>query len=451
MNLNDFFDYVLLPLGQFNITVGNIILVFVILLLLFLIYRFTTSRFLPKFFKKQEVTQAGQRKILSLFRVLFLLGALLGVILGTGVDYELYKNANATFKVSNLLEAFLVFQAARLMDWIISKVLIFNYYRRRDEQLKTPISQADKSIKEKNGDRAVQSVVYVLALIWIVHALEINYTFNPGEEFEIRISNILTALLILLCARLISWGIIQLVLFGYYKKQGIDVGSQYAINQLLKYFTFVIAILFALQQFNITLTIIWGGAAALLVGLGFGIQQTFNDLVSGIILLFERTVEVGDWVQIDDMMGKVKRIGLRTSLVETRDNISVVVPNSKLIVENVINWSHYDNKARFKINVGVAYGSDTAIVKELLLRTARENEFILNHPKPFVRFIDFGSSSLDFELHFWSKDFARIEDIKSDMRFDIDRVFRTNNIEIPFPQRDVWFKYPKKSEDVEKQ
>ncbi|MCB0568594.1 MAG: mechanosensitive ion channel, partial [Phaeodactylibacter sp.] len=109
-------------------------------------------------------------------------------------------------------------------------------------------------------------------------------------------------------------------------------------------------------------------------------------------------------------------------------------------VEKVINWSHNDSKARFLVKVGVAYGSDTALVKKLLLNVARENAFVLRHPAPFVRFIDFGESSLDFELHFWTHEFIRIEDIKSDMRFEIDQTFRDNQVTIPFPQRDVWMR-----------
>ena len=116
----------------------------------------------------------------------------------------------------------------------------------------------------------------------------------------------------------------------------------------------------------------------------------------------------------------------------------MIVPNSKLVVNNVINWSHYDDKVRFKVSVGVAYGTDTALVKSILLETAKEHSFVLKYPSPFVRFTDFGSSSLDFELLFYSKNFTIIEDVKSDIRFEIDRKFRESNIEIPFPQRDVW-------------
>jgi len=136
----------------------------------------------------------------------------------------------------------------------------------------------------------------------------------------------------------------------------------------------------------------------------------------------------------------VIRIGLRTSFVQTFDNRTVIVPNSELVINDVTNWSHNDEIARFYVSVGVAYGSDTAKVKEILYERASAHEKILTYPEPFVRFIDFGDSSLDFEIHFWSKEFIRMEDVKSDLRFRIDQTFRENGIQIPFPQRDIWIK-----------
>ncbi|MEM1122094.1 MAG: mechanosensitive ion channel domain-containing protein, partial [Bacteroidota bacterium] len=196
----------------------------------------------------------------------------------------------------------------------------------------------------------------------------------------------------------------------------------------------------ALHFLQINMTVLWGGLAALLVGVGLGLQQTFNDLFSGLVLLFERGIEVGEILEIDGEVGSLKKIGLRTSVIESRDNITIIVPNSKLVVSNVINWTHYDNKVRFRISVGVAYGSDTALVKKILLKTAKAHPNILKRPAPYVRFTDFGNSSLDFELLFFSKKFITIEDIKSDLRFEIDQKFREAGVTIPFPQRDIWIR-----------
>jgi Small-conductance mechanosensitive channel len=203
---------------------------------------------------------------------------------------------------------------------------------------------------------------------------------------------------------------------------------------------YIFALFIAVENLGMKMTVIWGGAAALLVGVGLGLQQTFNDFFSGILLLFERSVQVGDVVNLDGMIATVKRIGLRTSLLETRESVSIIVPNSKLVTNNVINWSYYDQKARFWITVGVAYGSDTELVKKLLIESAKRQEAVLAYPKPLVRFVDFADSSLNFELHFWTTRFMYIEDLKSDIRFEVDKVFRANDIQIPFPQRDVWMR-----------
>ena len=151
-------------------------------------------------------------------------------------------------------------------------------------------------------------------------------------------------------------------------------------------------------------------------------------------------MEVGDVVEVGGLVGTVRRIGLRTSQVQTLDNLTVIVPNSKLVTNTVTNWSHTDYLARFSVKVGVAYGSDTEKVQALLLEVAKEHDKILNFPSPFVRFIDFGDSALSFELFFWSSELVPIENIKSDLRFGIDKKFREHTVEIPFPQRDIWIK-----------
>jgi len=292
----------------------------------------------------------------------------------------------------------------------------------------------------KQGGKVFSTLFYTGLLFLVLQSFNLDYTIFPNEKYNLQVSDIFEAILILLFARLIYWAITQVILWNYYKRSKVDTGAQYAINQLLQYVIYVIAILLALSSLGVQMTVLWGGAAALLVGLGLGLQQTFNDFFSGIILLFERSVSVGDVVNIGGLIGTVKKIGLRASIVETRDSVAIIVPNSKLVTDNVVNWSHYDAKARFSINVGVAYGSDTELVKNILLKTASENIYIKKHPAPFVRFTNFGDSSLDFELLFYSRNFIVIEDVKSDLRFEIDKTFRENDIIIPFPQRDIWMK-----------
>ena len=150
---------------------------------------------------------------------------------------------------------------------------------------------------------------------------------------------------------------------------------------------------------------------------------------------------MGDIVEIqENIVGRVIEIGLRTSKIETRDNIIMVVPNSKFVTDIVINWSHIEKKTRFHVDVGVAYGSDVEKVTKALLKCAEDQKNISPSPKPFVRFNDFGNSSLDFQLFFWTTDTFNVESIKSEIRYKIDAAFRKNDIQIPFPQRDIHIK-----------
>lgn len=446
--MSEFFNTELFSIWGTAITVWQIALGIMLVVVLFLAYWLIAYRLAPRLFKKVEVEKADRRKMRAILGTFFILTGLLGLLFIFKFDRLILETADEAapnLKISTILQALMIWQFARLLDLVISKVIIRGYYEQKEE--KAVELDHYKTDSKKRTNRMVQYVVYVFALLFIVQAFEINlefFTYPPtkgqDEGTPFTLVNILNALFILLVARLLSWVVIQFFLRNYYRSKNINVGSQYAINQLLQYFVYVIAILMALEALGFSITVLWGGAAALLVGIGLGLQETFKDLFSGIIMLFERRVEVGDIVEVDGLVGTVRRIGVRTSLVETRDNITVIVPNSKLIVDKVINWSHFDNKARFNVKVGVAYGSDTELVKKLLLNVARENAFVLRHPPPFVRFTDFGDSSLDFQIHFWSHELLRIEDVKSDIRFEIDQAFRKNGVTIPFPQRDVWMR-----------
>ena len=222
-----------------------------------------------------------------------------------------------------------------------------------------------------------------------------------------------------------------------------DEGNLYAIVQIFNYVGWTLAILIILNTLGIKLTVLLTGSAALLVGVGLGLQQTFNDFVSGIILLLEGKTKVGDILQFDDDVIMLKEIGLRTSEGINRDNIAIIIPNSKIINDKVINWSHQQKKTRFRINVGVAYGSDVDLVIKVLEESALEHPDISDKELTEARFIDFGDSSLNFELLFYSKNIFRIEKMKSDIRKIIIRNFMKNNITVPFPQMDVYLKQPK--------
>jgi small-conductance mechanosensitive channel len=200
----------------------------------------------------------------------------------------------------------------------------------------------------------------------------------------------------------------------------------------------VAGVVVGLQTIGIDLTALSVAAGGLGIGIGFGLQNIANNFMSGFIVLLERPIKVGDRIQVAGTEGRVVDIHARATTVLTNDNIAILIPNSRFITENVINWSYSDTKVRFRVPVGVSYNSDPRLVEKLLLTVAAKNQDVLTEPAPAVRFLEFGDSSLNFELRVWSSSLVhRKGKLISDLNFAILEIFRENNIEIPFPQRDI--------------
>jgi small-conductance mechanosensitive channel len=178
-------------------------------------------------------------------------------------------------------------------------------------------------------------------------------------------------------------------------------------------------------------------AGALSVGIGFGLQNIVNNFVSGLILLVERPVKVGDWVVVGCQEGYVKRINVRATEIETFERASVILPNSELLQSSVVNWTHKDKTGRVAVRVGVAYGSDTKKVHEILLACARDHPDIVSCPAPYAVFRDFGPNALEFEVRGFLKDVDKRLMVASDLRFAIDAMFRAQNVEVPYAQNDI--------------
>lgn len=266
----------------------------------------------------------------------------------------------------------------------------------------------------------------------------LEYKLLDFAKYELTTSNVLAVVFIILVTQLVLFFIKKLIL----SKKAIvntkmDSGRRRSVFQILKYFIWVVSIGLCLEAIGIQMNVLLAGSAALLVGIGLGLQQIFNDFVSGILLLFEGTIEVGDVVEVDGIVGRVVNIKLRTSEIISRDDINIIIPNHKMVSENVINWSHSGEKTRFYVQVGVAYGTDTDKVITISREVLINHPMVCQEPKPFIRFNDFGDSALIFQLIFWSEDIFRIEIIKSDIRIELDKAFRQNGISIPFPQRDL--------------
>ena len=436
--MKDIFLYRLFQIGDQIITVGQLALAIILVILLFILYRIALKKFFPRVFETTEISENERLKVNRFLIGLGLIFFLLCLVLILKLDFMLYEKDGVRVSVLTIIRAAMFFQVMRLFHWLISNLFIHNYYIRRNQ--KEGAINYENSEDSESGARKTLKYIFILIIAsYLIRSFSWDLTLyeriinNVAVKFGI--SNILYALLVIMIARIIVWAITQLFLLGVYKTRKMEVGSRYAINQLVKYIVYVFAIIFALDAFGINMNILLGGAAALLVGIGLGLQQTFNDFISGLVLLFERSVSVGDVLEVDGEIGTIKEIGLRSTRMETRGNIDLLLPNHKLVNEKVINWNHNNNKVRFEINVGVAYGSDTSIVKKLLLASVTNNPYVIEFPSPFVRFQNFGDSSLDFSLYFFTRNLIIIEDIKSDIRLEIDKLFRAHKIEIPFPQR----------------
>jgi|AntAceMinimDraft_5_1070358.scaffolds.fasta_scaffold49964_1 small-conductance mechanosensitive channel len=258
------------------------------------------------------------------------------------------------------------------------------------------------------------------------------------KHYEVSVFDVVLIVLLISSARLIVWLISSLLRKGFFRRKQVDKGRQEAVIQLIKYFVYVVVIIVGLEIVGVQLSLLLAGSAALLVGIGLGLQQTFNDLVSGLILLFEGSINIGDIVELDNgLVGRIAEVGLRTSKVETRDAIGIIVPNSKFINNNIINWSHNRSLTRFMVQVGVAYRNNPRHVEAILLTVAQAHIEIAKSPGPNVRLKDFGESGVMYELLFWTYSAWRIEFIKSELRYVIFEKFQEEGIEIPFNQYDL--------------
>ncbi len=267
----------------------------------------------------------------------------------------------------------------------------------------------------------------------------LEYKLISIGDYSVTLFHLIQVSVLVLISWIIIW-IARRIIKKQIRSGRFDEGRGDAFFQILRYVIIVIALFLGLDAVGVKLTLLLAGSAALLVGIGLGLQQIFNDIVSGVLLLFEGTISIGDIVEVNNIVGKVKRIAIRTSKIETRDRIIIIVPNSKLANDNVTNWSHNRVLTRFNVTVGVAYGSDVKLVMQVLQQAAMEHPDVAKNPEPSARFIDFGESSLDFELLFFSSKMFEIEFVRSDIRVIIDRKFRENNVTIPFPQRDLHLK-----------
>ena len=258
-------------------------------------------------------------------------------------------------------------------------------------------------------------------------------------EIEITPAILLTATLIILIAYGISRMLQRMLRRNVFEKIHLHKGSQSAICRLLHIITMCIGVFIAIEYTGINLTTLAAVSAVLLVGIGLGLQTITHNFISGLIMLFERPVQEGDFVEVNGVKGSVRAVNAYSTKVETLDRVTIIVPNSKFLSENVTNWSFQDSKVRIHASVGVSYGADVELVAETLLEVGRAHPEILSDPEPQMQFLGFGDSSLNFDLLVWIENPTRHYFVISDLNFAIVRAFRERNITIPFPQRDLHF------------
>lgn len=247
---------------------------------------------------------------------------------------------------------------------------------------------------------------------------------------------LLLLLLLFAAGRLRAWLTGRLL-----AKTKLDASARHAVGALFHYTVVFLGLLVILQSSGIDLTALSVAAGGLGLGIGFGLQNIANNLVSGLIVLLERPVKIGDRIEVAGTEGQVVEIRARSTTVLTNDNIAIIIPNSRFITEEVVNWSYADAKVRFRIPVSVGYDSDVRLVERLLLEAARAHPDVLDDPEPAVRFLEFGDSGLLFELRAWTTTLVqRKGKLVSDLNFAILEAFRAHGVTIPYPQRDVHLK-----------
>ena len=296
-------------------------------------------------------------------------------------------------------------------------------------------SQSTQFVTDTFAPAAIllQSWQSVLSRGW--HYL--NDPFHIGS-IEVSVTRLIEGTLIVAVAILLSRTLSKLLQRRISKKAYLDPGLRYTLARLTQYLIITLGVFLALKAtFNLDLTSIAVVFTALSVGIGFGLQYIAADIASGFILLFERPVRVGDRITIGDDEGDVQSINLRTTVVATNDRISIIVPNSRLVSQRLINWSYGDPRARIAIPVGVAYSTDVDLATKTLLKATEDVDNVLLDPAPKVQFLKFGDWSLDFRLLVWTNRPRLHTQIRSDINYRIEKLFREADIEIPFPQTEL--------------
>ena len=436
---------VLLILQQFKQTAASdteiervLLIVINIVALAGLIWILVTKRFDAAFSKESNVKKANTLlKIMMTVFIITLVANILGYVM---LSITLVNAAiNSTYGIILLLTAALTLEGVIIIFLRTKLAAILNVVKNYPEKIEVIL------------EKILKFIIVVLSIIIILNNLGIrNIVFDwLGEtlshqwsigSFSITLGNVIVFIISIWLAITIA-RFVRFILEGdVLPRLNLPRGVPGAISIMSSYIIIGFGIIVAIMSAGIDLNSFALLAGALGVGIGFGLQNIVNNFISGLILIFERPIQIGDAVQVEELSGRVTHIGIRSSTIKTWDGAEVIVPNGNLISNKLINWTLSDQRRRIEIKVGVAYGTDVNLVMETLLECAKQNEKIIEYPAPSVLFDDFADSSLNFELRCWTADFASWVEIRSDIRVAIDKAFKEKNIQIPFPQRDLHLK-----------
>ena len=262
----------------------------------------------------------------------------------------------------------------------------------------------------------------------------LNLHFDFSEDISISVKDLLIVITVVFITSLILRFVLRLITKNLPLE---DKGKFNVIYGYFRWLVYLLILLITLNAIGVNVTAIFAASAALMIGIGLALQTLFQDIISGIFILVDQTVHVGDIIELDGKVGKVDEIKLRTTRATTSDNKVLIIPNHLYLTNSLFNWTQNGVTTRESVHVGVAYGSDVQLVKKLLLQAVSKQPEVLKTPEPNVLFTNFGESSLDFRVVFTLGDSFNARIPQSNIRFEIDRLFREHGVTIPFPQRDI--------------
>lgn len=338
------------------------------------------------------------------------------------------------FTITEIVLPIIFLVLVNLIGNLIRSILINRILPRYVEDRKTILSIGNTT----KYALLLIGLTVVLSIIGLGSDSPLNfYLTDPEAEDPLRLFDLLRVIFLLILLVFISGKLRTIFVKQILSSYSEDIGVSQSIGKIIQYIIILIGGIFIIQN-TINLGSLNLLAGALGVGIGFGLQNIANNFISGLIILFERPVKVGDRIEVGNVSGDIIKVSSRATTVNTNDNISIIIPNADLINKQVINWSHNDRRIRFHVPVGVSYKEDPAEIKQILLDVAENHSDILKRPKPDVLFLGYGESSLDFDLLVWTNTYIdRPIILKSQLYYLIFEKFKERNIEIPYPQRDL--------------